>query len=135
MSEHVHSNEAPESHILSTEPVSPDDINHSSGRLNGEKQEWVPPRTQVQVLVKQTGSGLMMTQSHQDLSHIRIKFILTGVMDVLVGRAFYILLSNLSRKPVHIPKHMCIAAAGEVPDIMVRLDSMEQAETNVVYSK
>ena len=67
--------------------------------------------SETQVLVRSDQSGLCFLQNHPKLAQKHISLMANGVMDIVPGRPFRVLISNFSDKPLRFHKNTVVELA------------------------
>ena len=93
----------------------------------------IPPMSEGPVRVRTSASGLHLITQHEDAAHKQFVMCANGLMEVVPDQPFVISVSNFTRAPRRLPKHMTIALAGPPPDYYVTVHdrpiSQEKGET------
>lgn len=71
----------------------------------------------VYVITKE--EGFMRIKSHQNLLSSRVEMVDEGIIDELPKKTFRIMVGNLSKKPIHLPKRTYVGVGVDVPNRIV----------------
>lgn len=68
-----------------------------------------------------TSVGLILIDSHPNITKTRVKVSLYGIIEVVPGPPFYLLVANFAERRAHLPKHMLVAIGTGAPQYVVHL--------------
>ena len=69
----------------------------------------IAPMSEAPVLVRSEAAGIRLIRQHTNASRERTSLCANGLMDVVPGQPFTILVSNFTNAPQQLPKHAVVA--------------------------
>lgn len=84
---------------------------------------WLQTISDTLILYNETAAGLMLLESHPNITKSRFAVTESGTMDLVPGSPLDVLVASFSEKSAHIPKNMLIAVGGGAPQCVVHMGS------------
>lgn len=87
------------------------------------RQEWLPTMSDSTFLLNTIESGLMLIESHMNISKSRVAVTASVTIDVVPGRPFQVFVANFSDSSAHLPKHILFAFVSGAPQFVLNMGS------------